>query len=81
MSLQDVLRQLVTESDNRTHDLYRYLSLASIVVGLGLEIYVVAWKLQPFDFQTFGVGVGALFTGVGVALKLKRDSADTGGTP
>lgn len=76
MSVKDVLRQMMTETDNTTHDLYRYLALASIVVGLGLQIFVIGWRNQPFDMQTFGIGIGALFTGVGVALKLKRDSCE-----
>lgn len=76
MSVRDVLRQLVTESDNVTHDLYRYLAVASIVTGLGLAIYAVVTKGQAFDMQTFGVGVGALFAGVGVALGLKKDAGD-----
>jgi hypothetical protein len=71
--MRDVIRQLVTESDNTTHDLYRYLALASIVVGLSLMIYSVVVKGQPFDMQTFGIGVGALFAGVGVALGLKKE--------
>lgn len=76
MSVKDVVRQLVTESDNRTHDLYRYLAVLAIVVGLGLQIYVVVWKNSPFDMQTFGLGVGTLFVGIGAALKLKRESID-----
>lgn len=75
MSLRDVLRQLMTESDNHTHDLYRYLAVLSIVVGLGLNIYAVL-KGQPFDMQTFGIGTGALFAGVGVALGLKKETKD-----
>lgn len=68
-----ILRQLLTESDNVTHDLYRYLAIASILTGLGLQIYAIGWKGQPFDMQTFGIGVGALFAGVGVALGLKKE--------
>lgn len=74
--LRDIIRQLVTESDNITHDLYRYLALLSILTGLGLAVYSVGWKNQPFDMQTFGIGVGALFAGVGVALGLKKESSD-----
>ena len=74
MALNDVFRQLLTESDNVTHDLYRYLAVVSIATGLGLQTYVIIWKSQPFDMQTFGIGVGALFAGVGVALKLRRES-------
>ena len=52
--LRDILRQLLTESDNVTHDLYRYLAVVSIAVGLGLSVYSVL-KGQPFDMQTFGI--------------------------
>lgn len=68
------LMQMFTESDNVTQDLYRYLSLLAILVGLGLEIYVVCCKGQLFDMQTFGIGTGALFAGMGIALKLKQDA-------
>lgn len=74
MRIRDFLQHLFTESDNITHDLYRYLSVLSIVTGLGLQTYAIGWKGQPFDMQTFGIGVGALFAGVGVALGLKRET-------
>lgn len=74
MSLRNVLRQLVTESDNVTHDIYRYLALAAILTGLGLAITAVV-KGQPFDMQNFGIGIGALFAGVGVALGLKTSES------
>ncbi len=74
MSLRNVLRELLTESDNVTHDLYRYLALGSILTGLALQVYAIGWRGQPFDMQTFGIGVGALFAGVGVALGLKKES-------
>lgn len=74
--IRDVIRQLFTEADNCTHDIYRYLAVGSIVVGLGLNIYAVVTKGQPFDMQTFGVGTGALFAGVGVALGLKKESSN-----
>ena len=50
------------------------VALASTIVGLGLQIYVVCWKSQPFDIQTFGIGVGVLFTGVGAALALRPET-------
>ena len=73
--LRDIIRQLLTESDNVTHDIYRYLAVISIAVGLSLSIYSVV-KGQPFDMQTFGIGVGSLFAGgaiskgVGIAGRL-----------
>jgi hypothetical protein len=78
MSLRDITRELLTESDNVTHDLYRYLAVCSIVTGLSLQVYAIGWKGQPFDMQTFGIGVGALFAGVGVALGLKKESGQNG---
>ena len=61
MSLRDVVRQLVTESDNVTHDLYRYLAIISILTGLGLQVYSVGWKAEAFSMMAFGGGVGSLF--------------------
>lgn len=71
--MHTVLRTMLTESDNSTHDIFRYMALASVLVGLGLECYVVL-RGQPFDLQQFGTGIGLLLTGAGVALKLKPES-------
>jgi hypothetical protein len=73
MSARDVLRELVTENDNLTHDLYKYLAIVSIVTGLGLQIYSIGWQGKAFSMQEFGMGIGALFAGVGIALGLKQD--------
>lgn len=72
--MSKILRDLLTDSDNLTHDIYRYLALLSILTGLGLSIYVVVVKDQPFDMQQFGIGIGVLFAGVGVALGLKKET-------
>lgn len=69
-----ILTQLLTGKDGATHDVVRWLAVLSIVVGLGLAIYVVVWKSQPFDLQAYGLGIGAVFLGVGGALKLKADT-------
>lgn len=72
--MKDILTQLLTGKDNVTHDVVRWLAVLSIVVGLGLAIYVVVVKGQPFDLQSFGLGIGAVFLSVGGALKLKEGS-------
>lgn len=77
MSIKALVTQLMTESDNVTHDLYKYLAVGTIATGLGLSAYAVVANKQPFDMQQFGIGAGALFAGVGVALGLKRSSPDT----
>jgi len=74
MILWDILTGAMTESDNRTHDLFKYLAVMAIVVALGLESYSVVKRLKPFDMQNFGIGVGTLLAGIGVALKLKPQS-------
>lgn len=73
--MSDVARHLLTESDNKTHSIYKHLVLVGMAVGIALEIYVVGWKSQPFDIQSFGVGIGALFAGAGAALKMTPEAA------
>jgi hypothetical protein len=73
--MNQALQTMLTGKDNQTHDVVRWMAIAAVLVALGLEIYVVAvHKSQPFDMQTFGIGVGALFAAVGAALKLKEST-------
>lgn len=72
--MRQVLRDLFTGRDGVTHDVVRWLAVLSIVVGLGLAVYVVVVKGQPFDLQSFGLGIGAVFLSVGGALKLKAET-------
>lgn len=66
------LRDILTGKDGETHDIGRWAAMASIVTGLGLEVYAVGWRGQPFDMLAFGGGIGALATGIGALLKLKE---------
>lgn len=69
-----IFRQLLTGADNQTHDFMRWVGLAGALTALGLQIYVVVWRGQPFDLQAFGIGMGALCASVGAALGLKKDT-------
>lgn len=69
-----VLRQLLTGSDNETHDFMRWIGFGGAIVMLGLQVYVVVVQGQAFDFQASGIGLGAMCGGVGAALGLKRDT-------
>lgn len=73
--LKNFLTHLFTETDNTTFDLTRILAFISIIVGLSMVVYSVVKNSQPFIFQDFGIGVGALFTGLGVALGFKKESS------
>jgi hypothetical protein len=68
------LRDILTGKDGQTHDIGRWAAVACILVALGLQVYVVVWKTQPFDMLNFGGGVGALAAGVGLMLKLKENT-------
>lgn len=74
--IKKFLSHLFTEADNNTFDLTKILAFLSIVVGLSLSIVSVVINAQTFVFQDFGIGVGALFTGLGVALGFKKESKD-----
>ncbi len=72
--MNKVLNDMLTGLDNQTHDIARWLAAASFVVAMGLSVYVVVWKGQAFDLQQYGIGLSALFAGLGVALKLKEST-------
>lgn len=72
---------MFTETDNKTHDVFKYLALMTVVIAHGLQVYVVVWKGQPFDMQQFGIGIGALFAGVGAALMMKPEAKAPLNTP
>ncbi len=58
-------RMLFTHGDNITHDLARYLAALSVLQFLFLAGWGVVHNNTPFDMQSFGIGIGATFTGLG----------------
>lgn len=67
-----IATQLLTGADNTTHDLGRWAAVLSFLAGIGLQVYVVVWRAQAFDFSTFGAGVAIMAAGLGAMLKLKE---------
>lgn len=68
------LTQIGTGKDNKTHDAFRWMAVLSIMVALGLTIFVVGWRSKEFDIQSFGIGIGAVLAAAGAALKLKEST-------
>jgi hypothetical protein len=75
--IKKILKDWFTEVDNSTFDVTKALAVVSILTGLGLAITAVVLKNQMFDFQAFGIGVAALFAGVGMALGMKKDTKES----
>lgn len=74
MSMKQIARHAFTESNNETYDVVRILSGIVVLDCLVLASWSVIAQHHPFDVQAFGIGIGALFTGLGAALKLKPES-------
>ena len=68
------LKDIVTGIDGVSYDVVRVLAVIAVAEALGLAAYVVVYKGQAFDMQSYGIGLGAIFVSVGVALKLKQDT-------
>jgi len=68
------LRDLFTaDARSRVYDLVRVGTGAALVVGMGLTIYAVVWREQPFDLAAFGTGIGLILAAGGGAMWARRD--------
>lgn len=61
------LTQILTNSDNRTHNVLRHGIVWGFLAIVGLQLYAI-FKGQVFDVQEFGIAVGALLGGGGAGL-------------
>ena len=68
------INNISTGADNKTHDVGRVLGIIATIEGLALVIYSIVFRGQAFDLVQYGMGTGALFTGIGALLKLKENS-------
>jgi hypothetical protein len=65
------LLEVVTGDDNITIEPAYLWPAAAFVVGLALEVYSVVTG-KPFDMQAYGIGAGALLTGLGMSAKFGK---------
>lgn len=68
------LLDILTCKDGESHDVGRYFAVLSCISAVGFQGWAVIHDGQYFDMQNFGIGVGALATGVGALLKLKENT-------
>jgi hypothetical protein len=79
-SVKNVCRYCMTESDNVTHDIFRYLVLAAFINGMA-EHWAGMITGKSFDMLAYGTGLGALILAVSpvvaadkfAALRRERD--------
>lgn len=67
--------KILTQDQGEQQDLYRVLAVLSVGVAIGLTIYDVTVLHREWHVQDFGIGIGSLLAGVGVAIGLRRDGA------
>lgn len=78
--MKRAITQMFTGRDNFTVDAFRILAVLAILVGIGLDVFVVIWKaMRPdatvtFDLIAYGTGIGGLLLAAGGALKLKEST-------
>jgi hypothetical protein len=73
MQLPKFLQHILTEPDNSTFCPIRIIALVGSVQYLGTELHNYIAH-AAFDPLAFAGGLGAIVTGAGVALGLKKDT-------
>ena len=74
--MNKIIKDWFTEIDNQTFDVTKALAVVSILTAIGLIAYSIIYKGQVFSLQDYGIGMSTLFVGLGVALKLKKETGD-----
>lgn len=66
------LRHMITEADCHTVDVKRVIGIAGTASFFYLGFHSVVINHNPFDAQSYGIGLGALLTAVGAAIGLGK---------
>ena len=66
--------KLVFSDPNGVPDDARITAMCAVFTALGLAIYAIVVKGQVFEMQAYGVGIGALYAGVGASFKLRGNA-------
>lgn len=68
---QSKLVDSITGPDD-AYEIILIACLLSLIIGIGLQIYVVIIKAAAFSLTDFGIGVGSLLGGTGVGYGVKK---------
>lgn len=74
-TLRKLFHDWLTGPCNDNFELWRAMSLVAFLVGMGLQIYVVAARGVAFDLQEFGIGTGILLATLSGATALKDNGS------
>jgi len=75
-SIKELFRNIFTEPDNATFCIVKIGAGLTVVYALATAAFHHLYLRESFVIQDFGVGMGAVFAGVGVALGLKKDTPE-----
>ena len=64
---------LTADKHSSVWDLVRVGTALSLIVGLGLTVYAVGWRGDPFDLTAFGTGIGLILAAGGGAMWARKD--------
>lgn len=71
--IKKILIDSLTGCDNKTFDNGRVLAFLVVICFLLFTAYDV-YTTHTFEYEQFGIGIGATFAGIGLNLKLKEQS-------
>lgn len=69
-----MISDVLTTTSGEAIDIVRVMSLVAFAAYLGLAIYDVVFQKNPFRYQDFGIGLGAVITATGVGIKMNTDN-------
>lgn len=75
-SIKELFSNIFTEPDNTTFCIVKVGAGLTVIYALAAAAFHHFYLQEEFVIQDFGVGMGAVFAGVGVALGLKKDSPE-----
>lgn len=75
-AIKALLKNIFTEPDNATFCIVKIGAGFTVIYALATAGFHHLYLKEVFVIQDFGVGMGAVFAGVGIALGLKKDSPE-----